>query len=340
MFQRIIDNVKASARETLQQSSLVSVAAISLLVALGFVCAALFVAVLDRYGPIPACLSGAGLFVVISLIAGGVYLSRKRDIERRSEERSRSAAQAFLADPAMVASGIQIVRAIGVKRLLPILAIGGLALGLIAGRNHMKSARRQRSAGGISRFSFRSGDAPSRLELPGDVSQNADRGLASHGRPALAGLDEQPARRITRLLRLRDAHQDRCVRQAVDPDGDGAGPRRGDDRSGFTIGLDGVIDLVVAGCAGHGQPDREIVARGKLHCTKRCQNGNHTQSTFYSVRHRWSSPSGVGHSNVSLGKAVLGRVDHLTVCKKICGPWERQPCFQVFSAAGYSPLPH
>lgn len=137
MFQRIIDNVKASARETLQQSSLVSVAAISLLVALGFVCAALFVAVLDRYGPIPACLSSAGLFVVISLIAGGVYLSRKRDIERRSEERSRSAAQAFLADPAMVASGIQIVRAIGVKRLLPILAIGGLALGLIAGRNHM-----------------------------------------------------------------------------------------------------------------------------------------------------------------------------------------------------------
>lgn len=137
MFQRIVDDIKASTRETLRQTSLVTAAAISLLVAIGFLCAALFVAVLDRYGPIAACLSGAGLFILISLIAAAVYLARKRDIERRAAERPRSTAQSFLADPAMVTTGIQIVRAIGVKRLLPILAVGGLALGLIAGRNHM-----------------------------------------------------------------------------------------------------------------------------------------------------------------------------------------------------------
>jgi len=34
----------------------------------------------------------------------------------------------------LVATGIQIVRAIGIKRLIPILAVGGLALGFLATR--------------------------------------------------------------------------------------------------------------------------------------------------------------------------------------------------------------
>jgi len=33
-----------------------------------------------------------------------------------------------------LAAGIQIVRAIGIKRLIPILAVGGLALGFLASR--------------------------------------------------------------------------------------------------------------------------------------------------------------------------------------------------------------
>jgi hypothetical protein len=39
-----------------------------------------------------------------------------------------------LADPMLLATGLQIVRAIGIKRLLPILAIGGVALGIMASR--------------------------------------------------------------------------------------------------------------------------------------------------------------------------------------------------------------
>jgi hypothetical protein len=39
-----------------------------------------------------------------------------------------------LADPMLVAAGIQVVRAIGVKKLIPILAVGGLALGFLASR--------------------------------------------------------------------------------------------------------------------------------------------------------------------------------------------------------------
>ena len=42
---------------------------------------------------------------------------------------------AALADPMLVAAGIQVIRAIGIKKLIPILAVGGLALGLLASRN-------------------------------------------------------------------------------------------------------------------------------------------------------------------------------------------------------------
>ena len=50
-------------------------------------------------------------------------------------ENEKSALQTALADPMLVATGIQIIRAIGIKKLLPILAVGGLALGLMASRH-------------------------------------------------------------------------------------------------------------------------------------------------------------------------------------------------------------
>jgi hypothetical protein len=34
----------------------------------------------------------------------------------------------------LVAAGIQVIRAIGIKKLIPILAVGGLALGFLASR--------------------------------------------------------------------------------------------------------------------------------------------------------------------------------------------------------------
>jgi len=135
MFQRIIDDVKLSVGTGLRQTSLAAMAAVALFITTSFLCAAAFVAVLDPYGLIEACLAGAGLFFIVTLIAAGTYLMRKRQIERQAKARAKSTAQAMLADPMVVAAGLQVVRAIGVKRLVPILAVGGLALGLLAGRN-------------------------------------------------------------------------------------------------------------------------------------------------------------------------------------------------------------
>jgi hypothetical protein len=91
--------------------------------------------VLQRYGLVEACLTGAGVFFIVTMIAAGCYMVRKRQVEARVKETAKSAMQTALADPMLVAAGIQVIRAIGVKKLIPILALGGLALGFLASRN-------------------------------------------------------------------------------------------------------------------------------------------------------------------------------------------------------------
>jgi hypothetical protein len=135
MFGRMIDDFKASIGSALRLTSLAAAAAIALFITTSFLCAAAFVFVLQRYGLIEACLTGAGVFFIVTLIAAGGYMVRKNQIEARAKETSKSAMQSALADPMLVAAGIQVIRAIGVKKLIPILAVGGLALGFLASRN-------------------------------------------------------------------------------------------------------------------------------------------------------------------------------------------------------------
>ena len=141
MFQRMIDDFKDFTGTALRLTSLAAAAALALLVTTSFLCAALFVYVLQKYGLIEACLTGAGVFFVVTLIAAGCYIARKKKIEARAE----SAAQEAEAAKSGVQSAwpircwwppvLQVIRAIGIKRLIPILAIGGLALGFLASRN-------------------------------------------------------------------------------------------------------------------------------------------------------------------------------------------------------------
>ncbi len=141
MFARIIDDFKDSTGTALRLTSLAAAAAFALLVATSFLCAALFMFMLQKYGPVEACLAGAGLFLVVTLIAAVCYKVRQNQVRVRAEQAAReaarsakSAAQGMLADPMLLAAGLQVVRAIGVKKLIPILAIGGLALGFMMSR--------------------------------------------------------------------------------------------------------------------------------------------------------------------------------------------------------------
>src|SRR5689334_24404507 len=105
MLQRFVDDLRASAGSAVRQTSLAAIAAISLFITTAFLCGAAFVAVLNRYGLIEACLAGAAIFFVVTLMAAGIYLVRKRQIEARAAARAKAATQSLLADPALLASG-------------------------------------------------------------------------------------------------------------------------------------------------------------------------------------------------------------------------------------------
>src|SRR5258706_8026940 len=135
MFGRMIDDFKASTGTALRLTSLAAAAAVALFITTSFLCAAAFVFVLQTYGLVEACLTGAGIFFVVTLIGAGCYMARKNHVKPGAAEPAKSAVQTALADPMLVAAGIQVIRAIGVKKLIPILALGGLALGLMASRS-------------------------------------------------------------------------------------------------------------------------------------------------------------------------------------------------------------
>ena len=137
MLQRLITEFKESTGHTVRLTSLALAAAIGLFVTTCFLCAAAFVAVFDRYGLVPACLTGAAIFFILTLIAAISYMVRKRALAARAAhaaEIARSTAHNVLADPMLIATGLQLIRMIGIKRLIPVLAVAGIALGVLVSR--------------------------------------------------------------------------------------------------------------------------------------------------------------------------------------------------------------
>ena len=130
----MIDGFKESTGSALRLTSLAAAVAFAGFVTISFLCAAAFVYVLQTYGAIQACLTGAGIFLILALVAAVIYVKHRKRARARAAEAARSAARSALADPMLVSVGIQVIRAIGIKKLIPILAVGGLALGLLASR--------------------------------------------------------------------------------------------------------------------------------------------------------------------------------------------------------------
>src|ERR1700742_3999836 len=112
MLVRMIDDLKESTGVAVRMTSLAAAVALAFLVTISFLCAAAFIYVLQTYGLIEACLTGAAIFFSLALIGIIVYAVRKRQARREVKEAAKSALQTALADPAMVATGIQLVRAI------------------------------------------------------------------------------------------------------------------------------------------------------------------------------------------------------------------------------------
>jgi preprotein translocase subunit SecG len=144
MFQGLADRLKSEATFSLRGITIAAIAGVVATVAFGFLVAALFLRVADFYGPVGACLACAGLFIVIALILF-VINSAASARHRRAEAARRAAAAAAtpspLADPRLIMVGVQVAQAIGFKRLLPLVALGGAAF--------LFASRGRRERGGV-----------------------------------------------------------------------------------------------------------------------------------------------------------------------------------------------
>lgn len=135
MFQKFMDDFRDSTGRALRLTSLAIAVAVLLFITLAFLCAAAFVFVMQEYGLLQACLAGAGVFFLAAVLGAISYaVMGKRKIRKKPVEATKSTMQAALSDPMVLAAGLQIVRTIGLKRIIPIVAIGGVALGLMASR--------------------------------------------------------------------------------------------------------------------------------------------------------------------------------------------------------------
>lgn len=143
MFQKFMDDVRESTGSALRLTSLALAGAVLLFITIAFLCAAAFVYVLQNYGLLEACFAGAGVFFAATLVAAISYAVRKRQIKKRPVEATKSTMQVALSDPMVLAAGLQIVRTIGLKRIIPLVAIGGIALGLMASRRAADAAEEE-----------------------------------------------------------------------------------------------------------------------------------------------------------------------------------------------------
>jgi hypothetical protein len=143
MFEKVYERWKSDARGTLRLLALATACACAAAVALGFVCAAGFVFALDRYGLVDACLVGATVFVAAALVLLAAYVILAA--RRRRQERARASVEArsssALADPRLVLLAVQIVQTIGVRRLIPLLALGAAAFAIASGAKRDRSTR-------------------------------------------------------------------------------------------------------------------------------------------------------------------------------------------------------
>jgi hypothetical protein len=122
----------AQVRTGFSQQGLIcaAVAALSAAIAVGFGLLVAFILLAQRFDPLTAGLSLAGLFLAIAVIAGlTALLIRRRTIARAQRELAARRSAHWL-DPRLLSVGLQVGQAAGWRRLMTVAALGVLAVGL------------------------------------------------------------------------------------------------------------------------------------------------------------------------------------------------------------------
>jgi hypothetical protein len=106
------------------------VALVGAVAALIFLILAGYIVLANAYSPLTAALVLAAAFLLVAILAAVLCLAAQRRIAERSRVALAARTSAFWFDPKLLSVGVDAVRAIGLKRLVPLAAIGILAGGL------------------------------------------------------------------------------------------------------------------------------------------------------------------------------------------------------------------
>lgn len=90
---------------------------------------AAFIWTQQHYDTIIACGAVGGLFLLVALIALVALAISRRRAAKEKREPAANAVPAWLADPAILIAATQVVRSVGVGRLLSIVVAGAAAFG-------------------------------------------------------------------------------------------------------------------------------------------------------------------------------------------------------------------
>jgi hypothetical protein len=106
------------------------VALVCAVATLSFLVFAAFIWLATRYDPLSAALVLMGFFLVVAAIAAVCSLAAHRRVVSEAQLALQSRANTAWFDPKYLATGMQIGRAIGWRRVVPLMAVGVLTAGL------------------------------------------------------------------------------------------------------------------------------------------------------------------------------------------------------------------
>ncbi len=141
MFSGLIDELKA--KISLSIASLVwgGIAAAAGVAALLFLSVAGFLWLSQRYDPITACVVLGIAYVMLAAVALTVVASVRNRRPRTPPPAPASAQGQWWADPVAIMTALQVVRTIGITRLLPIAVLGVVAAGFMLERSAKREAQ-------------------------------------------------------------------------------------------------------------------------------------------------------------------------------------------------------
>jgi divalent metal cation (Fe/Co/Zn/Cd) transporter len=109
---------------------------------------ALFLWVERGYGTLEAWLALGALFIGVAAVAGIIMIAVRRPARRVERPReSPSHVARMLQEPAVMLAGLQVLRLLGARNVLPVILLGAVAGGLLMGRNGHSHGSRHDPAG-------------------------------------------------------------------------------------------------------------------------------------------------------------------------------------------------